>query len=90
MQANTRNGTCLNIRYEILRSVDLLSVSAGMSQLLKPACTTPLNEHSRPVGSGKTALTLALCRLLRTEYNIGVLKCSHGVLASVVYDLTSI
>ncbi|KAH9048719.1 urease accessory protein UreG [Lactarius hengduanensis] len=24
-----------------------------------------------PVGSGKTALTLALCRLLRTQYNIG-------------------
>ena len=24
-----------------------------------------------PVGSGKTALTLALCRRLRKEYNIG-------------------
>jgi urease accessory protein len=27
---------------------------------------------SSPVGSGKTALTLALCRLLRSQYNIGV------------------
>lgn len=26
---------------------------------------------SRPVGSGKTALTLALCRRLRKEFNIG-------------------
>ena len=25
----------------------------------------------RPVGSGKTALTLALCKALRQEYNIG-------------------
>ncbi len=33
-----------------------------------------LNDHSRPVGSGKTALTLALCRLLRTEYNIGIIS----------------
>lgn len=26
---------------------------------------------TRPVGSGKTALLLALCRALREEYNIG-------------------
>lgn len=25
----------------------------------------------RPVGSGKTALTLALCRALRDKYNLG-------------------
>ncbi len=25
-----------------------------------------------PVGSGKTALTLALCRALREKYNVGV------------------
>lgn len=28
-----------------------------------------------PVGSGKTALLLALCRALRDDYNIG--ECSH-------------
>lgn len=28
---------------------------------------------TRPVGSGKTALLLALCRALREEYNIGKL-----------------
>ena len=38
----------------------------------------PLNVHSRPVGSGKTALTLALCRLLRTQYNIGVVSWRFG------------
>jgi len=27
----------------------------------------------RPVGSGKTALTLALCKKMRDEYNIGEL-----------------
>jgi hypothetical protein len=30
----------------------------------------------RPVGSGKTALLLALCRALREEYNIGKPRCS--------------
>ena len=39
--------------------------------------TTPLNAPLRvgiggPVGSGKTALTLALCRALRERYNIAV------------------
>ena len=28
-------------------------------------------KFDRPVGSGKTALTLALCQRLRKEYNIG-------------------
>lgn len=37
-------------------------------------CLYLLNDHSRPVGSGKTALTLALCRLLRTQYNIGIVS----------------
>lgn len=32
-----------------------------------------LTEHIvRPVGSGKTALTLALCQKLRKEFNIGM------------------
>ena len=29
-----------------------------------------------PVGSGKTALTLALCKRLRDDYNIGALDLS--------------
>lgn len=34
----------------------------------------------RPVGSGKTALTLALCQRLRKEYNIGTFVCFQRVL----------
>jgi len=32
------------------------------------------DAHVRPVGSGKTALLLALCRALRDDYNIGALS----------------
>lgn len=37
----------------------------------------------RPVGSGKTALTLALCQKLRNEYNIGM-QLLHTQLTSVL------
>jgi len=33
----------------------------------------------RPVGSGKTALTLALCKKLRNEYNLGMDCFSPGL-----------
>ena len=36
-----------------------------------PVLTQNFLTSDRPVGSGKTALTLALCQKLRKEYNIG-------------------
>ena len=36
-----------------------------------PVLTQIFLTFDRPVGSGKTALTLALCQKLRKEYNIG-------------------
>ncbi|KAH8982781.1 urease accessory protein UreG [Lactarius hatsudake] len=40
-----------------------------------------------PVGSGKTALTLALCRLLRTQYNIGYDTIPNSMTATVTNDI---
>lgn len=34
-------------------------------------------DWNRPVGSGKTALTLALCQKLRKEYNLGLSSTVH-------------
>ena len=63
------NAKCLPSNQETLRSEDSLLVSEGECpfQLLDFA----LIGHRRPVGSGKTAITLALCRRLRDTYNIG-------------------
>lgn len=53
--------------------MDSLSASEGKPQPSQSYCwVIPLKRPFRPVGSGKTALTLALCRHLRTQYNIGV------------------
>ena len=53
------------------KSVDLQSVLAGAftMYMLSPPDTVA-HYKIRPVGSGKTALMLALCKGLRNEYNI--------------------
>ena len=53
-----------------LRSVDSPSGSGGERRLPTPS-TLILSDTGSPVGSGKTALTLALCQRLRNAYNIG-------------------
>lgn len=45
-----------------------------MQPLCYSALYLALTDPCRPVGSGKTALLLALCRGFRDEYNIG----EHG------------
>lgn len=50
---------------------------------LHPRRAHPSRDY-RPVGSGKTALTLALCRRLRDKYNIGEIfltACTRPYLA---------
>jgi urease accessory protein len=47
--------------------------AAGIIEVTSEACAGPLRVGiGGPVGSGKTALTLALCRALRDRYQIGV------------------
>ena len=49
------------------------------STRVPPQALTTCTAFHRPVGSGKTALTLALCQKLRAAYNIGaVLILLHG------------
>ena len=55
----------------ISKSEDLLWELGGMPMLLDHFLNSYPSNLS-PVGSGKTALTLALCRLFRAQYNIGV------------------
>ena len=74
LQEDFQNGSCLNTPHEILRSADLQLELAGTQQPMESRYTAPTQRDPSPVGSGKTALTLALFRLLRTQYNIGMLS----------------
>ena len=68
-KASSPNGIFPTTLLEISMSVVSRLVSAGTS--IWCHCSSPHLITSRPVGSGKTALTLALCKRLRGEYNIG-------------------
>lgn len=66
------NGIYLIIQCEILPREGSPSVLGGMFSIgtsSQQEFTFP--SFGRPVGSGKTALTLALCKRLRDEFNIG-------------------
>lgn len=72
IQGSSLNATCQTT----LRAT---SKNAGSQWGLEGAYTSrvvlasqySVDFFSRPVGSGKTALTLALCKALRQEYNLG-------------------
>ena len=71
-QADSLSGICPTIRCATSKKGASQSASAGT--LLSSLKSTYSDSHSRfhsPVGSGKTALTLALCQKLRSQYNIG-------------------
>jgi hypothetical protein len=73
LQESMENEICLIIRTVTLLSVGLLLGLEGENTSKKDIIGTfHLSRYCRPVGSGKTALTLALCRRLRSEYNIAV------------------
>jgi urease accessory protein len=58
------------------RNFEERGFTVGIGGYANIACSDSSSSHihaiTSPVGSGKTALTLALCRLFRTQYNIGV------------------
>lgn len=66
--------TCLIIPIEILRREDSLSELAGAWDEILFKNFSSRSNFGRPVGSGKTALTLALCQKLRKEFNIGLFQ----------------
>lgn len=70
---NTQSVTCRTFRPATLRSADLQSELEGnCTYVWKGGHFIDKDAHiSSPVGSGKTALTLALCQRLRKEFNIG-------------------
>ena len=55
-----------------------------------PVLTQNFLTFDRPVGSGKTALTLALCQKLRKEYNIGAGPSSLRALCQMYLDVLTI
>ena len=55
-----------------------------------PVLTQNFLTFDRPVGSGKTALTLALCQKLRKEYNIGAGPSSLRALGQMSPDVLTI
>ena len=69
-QENTLNVICLTTRPVTLRKgASLLALEGTLNKMSVSLTLTHLLK--RPVGSGKTALTLELCKRLRKEYNIG-------------------
>ena len=76
LQASSQNGIYLIIPKGTSRKEASRLVLAGLSTTNTPLIATLLSPLlSRPVGSGKTALTLALCKRLREQYNIGQHLC---------------
>jgi hypothetical protein len=73
LQENTQREICRTTLAVILRRG--VSPSALGGKLAFTAIRSASDAFYRPVGSGKTALTLALCQKLRKEYNIGVQGC---------------
>lgn len=56
----------------------------GLGRLIASSVIACSDHHRfSPVGSGKTALTLALCQALRDHYNIGMITASTAVTPSV-------
>ena len=65
-------GAWFHHRHWRVREISILLRFQTVSTRVPPrALTTCTAFDSRPVGSGKTALTLALCQKLRAAYNIG-------------------
>ena len=76
LQASSQNEIYLIIPKGTSRKEASRLVLAGLSTTNTPLIATLLSPLlSRPVGSGKTALTLALCKRLREQYNIGQHLC---------------
>lgn len=70
-QGNTTNEIYLIILGETsLIEVSQLASVGKLDLVSYTAIANSLIMHTRPVGSGKTALTLALCQNLREKYNI--------------------
>lgn len=77
VQASMRSAICPTIRRVTSRSAGSPLGSAGMcASVMLVSCLLRARvlicHIVRPVGSGKTALTLALCQKLRKEFNIGM------------------
>ncbi|KAF8742306.1 hypothetical protein AX14_005473 [Amanita brunnescens Koide BX004] len=71
IQASSQTGIYLIFPTGIFRKEVLPLVLAGLSTTDTPLIVVFISRLlSRPVGSGKTALTLALCKRLREHYNI--------------------